>query len=181
MTVGFTYITQVKALFASQTEGLQKLFRFAIKSLWRSTRFMEARFSRLAASIQSLGGIRPGAAQIFELPVLLTGEASILATPNGEKCFLDAFRLLVRMTKNISVFTDGQKELERQVRITAESLTRSTVHFLQTSNGRPEQFAAILNIGCQVRPEYPWTTINSNGFLARVSSKLRISGECSQV
>lgn len=142
---------------------------------------MEARFSRLAASIQSLGGIRPGAPQIFELPVLLTGEASILATPNGQKCFLDAFRLLVRMTKHLSVFTDGQKELERQARITAESLTRSTVHFLQTSNGRPEQFAAILSIGCQVRPEYPWTTINSNGFLARVSSKLRLSSECSQI
>jgi len=142
---------------------------------------MEARFSRLAASIQSLCGIRPGAPQIFELPVLLTGEASILATPNGQKCFLDAFRLLVRMTKHLSVFTDGQKELERQARITAESLTRSTVHFLQTSNGRPEQFAAILSIGCQVRPEYPWTTINSNGFLARVSSKLRLSSECSQI
>jgi hypothetical protein len=142
---------------------------------------MEARFSRLAASIQSLGGIRPGAARIIELPVLLTGEASILATPNGQKCFLDAFRLLVRMTKHLSVFTDGQKELEGQVRILAESVTRSTIHFLETSDARPEHFAAILNIGCQVRPKYPWTTINSNGFLARVSSKSRISSECSQI
>ena len=141
---------------------------------------MEARFSRLAASAQSLQGIRAGAAQVFELPVLLTGEASILATRNGQKCFLDAFRLLVRMTKHLSVFTDGQQNLEREARTLGRSLTSATLHFLQASNLRYEPFAAILSVGWDVRPEYPWTTINSNGFVARVSSKSSISSECRQ-
>src|SRR5579872_5638666 len=111
---------------------------------------MEVRFSRLAATIKLLQETRSGAAQVFDHPVLLTGEASTLAMPNGQKCFLDAFRLLVRMTKHLSVFTDGQQELERQARNLGTSLTSETIHFLRSSDLQPKRFAGILNVGCEV-------------------------------
>jgi hypothetical protein len=84
------------------------------------------------------------------------------------------------MTKYLSVFTAGQQKLEQQARTLGKFLTSATLHFLQASNLRHEHFAAILSVGWEVHPEYPWTTINSNGFIARVSSKSSISSECRQ-
>jgi len=141
---------------------------------------MAAIFSRLTASIESLDGMRSGTTKVFELPILLTGENSVLSTTNGQKCFLDALRLLVRMTNNLTVFTDGQLELEERVRKLVPHLTNARVHVEQRSNLRYEKFAGILNVGSDVRTNYPWTSINSNGFLARVSSKSSISPECRQ-
>jgi len=103
--------------------------------------------------------------------VLLTGEPDILKTVNGRECFLDAFALLIRICPNIFIHIPaGCDDLG--------ALSRAFVKRVAFGPGVEHcdhvddlgSFDAILSVGIAVKPDLPWTTINSNGWLARVSS-----------
>jgi molybdopterin/thiamine biosynthesis adenylyltransferase len=103
--------------------------------------------------------------------VLLTGEPDILKTVNGQNCFLDAAGLLVRICPNISIHIPAGCE---DLRVVSQMFTKRIafgpgVEYCDHVDDFGF-FDAILSVGTAVNPGLPWTTINSNGWLARVSS-----------
>jgi len=103
--------------------------------------------------------------------VLLTGEAEILKTVNGQNCFLDAVGLLVRICPNITIHIPSGCD---DLRAVSQKFTKRIsfgpgVEYRGHVDGLGF-FDAILSVGTAVNPGLPWTTINSNGWLARVSS-----------
>ncbi|MCX5796994.1 MAG: ThiF family adenylyltransferase [Elusimicrobia bacterium] len=103
--------------------------------------------------------------------VLLTGEADTLLTPNGCESFLSSLRLLIRVCPNVTVALPAECQI---LRAEAEALAArlsfaAPVEFESAKNGMSD-FAAILSVGTRRNPSLPMTTINSNGWLARVAS-----------
>jgi hypothetical protein len=116
----------------------------------------------------------------FEKAVLLTGESQFLKTQNGRWAFIDSALLLVRITKRLTVEVKENEELAREIAIL---LTDRTKHkaTVTTMGVDYRQFEAILSVGSKVMPSLPWTTINSNGWVARVSSiKTDLAANCVQ-
>ena len=106
--------------------------------------------------------------------VLLTGETEILKTFNGRECFLDAFALLIRICPNIHIHVPpGCDDLRAVSEAFAKRIAfgPGVEHCDHVDD--LGSFDAILSIGTVVKPGLPWTTINSNGWLARVSSGTR--------
>lgn len=131
----------------------------------------DLRFSRPVASAATLGELAPDRNLFKDKRVLLTGETSVLATDNGRECFLSSLRLLVRVCSDVSVSLPAErgKLLNECRRIADREASGVHVEFL----GQAPDFKcydAILCIGETARPHLPWTVINSNGWLARVSS-----------
>ena len=129
--------------------------------------------SRPLGVAASLGGSLIDEATIFARPVILTGERPTLATRNGRWCLLDSLRLLSRVVGPLTdVLPSGLADLESDVRQLAASVwTKGSVTVV--IEGAPvamESAVAILNVGSVVNPRLPWTAVNSNGWVARVSS-----------
>ena len=129
--------------------------------------------SRPLGVAEGLGSSLLDETVIFSRPVILTGERETLATRNGRWCLLDSLRLLSRIVGPLTVvLPGGLPDLEAEVRQLADRLwTPGTVTVV--IEGAPVAMAyavAILNVGTGVRPHLPWTVINSNGWVARVSS-----------
>lgn len=106
--------------------------------------------------------------------VLLTGEPDVLNTVNGCECFLSAFALLIRICPNIQIYIPaGCDDLGAvsQVFVKRIAFGPGVEHCDHVDDFT--QFDAILSVGSAVKPDLPWTTINSNGWLARVSSGAR--------
>jgi molybdopterin/thiamine biosynthesis adenylyltransferase len=106
--------------------------------------------------------------------VLLTGEPAILNTVNGRECFLSAFALLIRICPNIRIHIPaGCDDLGAvsQAFVKRIAFGPGVEHCNHVDD--LTQFDAILSVGTAVKPELPWTAINSNGWLARVSSGAR--------
>jgi molybdopterin/thiamine biosynthesis adenylyltransferase len=103
--------------------------------------------------------------------VLLTGESEILKSVNGQNCFLDAAGLLVRICPNITIDIPAGCDDLRTVcqKFTKRIAFGPGVEYRDRFNDFGF-FDAILSVGTAVNPNLPWTTINSNGWLARVSS-----------
>ncbi len=111
--------------------------------------------------------------EVYSKVVVLTGEYEVLATPNGRWCFLDALALLSRIVGNLTVILPaGTTHLEAEVEnFCARAWSRGSLRVVR--DGDPmslESSDAILCIGTQARPSLPWTVVNSNGWVARVSS-----------
>ncbi|MFC4456578.1 ThiF family adenylyltransferase [Deinococcus sonorensis] len=142
-------------------------------------------FSRLAktASVTQTGGNGSDDAHRFTAScVLLTGEADILNTRNGAVCFQHTLRLLVRTTLHLTVQLPATSDalLATAQAIAEQVQFGATVHFT-VGPVDLNTFDAIVNVGTAAHPALPWTSINSNGWLARVTSgALPISGECGQ-
>jgi len=103
--------------------------------------------------------------------VLLTGDPATLATKNGALCFLNSLRLLPRMVSHVDVVLPS---LSNDLLCRAKALAVAIqfgqqVNFLDHVVGW-DRYDAILNVGTSVRKDLPWTVINSNGWVARVSS-----------
>ncbi|CAN7768422.1 hypothetical protein LJR084_007482 [Variovorax sp. LjRoot84] len=129
--------------------------------------------SRPLGVAEGLGSSLLDEAIIFSRPVILTGERQMLATQNGRWCLLNSLRLLSRIVGPLTVVLPGGLEaFETEVRqLAARVWTKGTVTIV--GEGAPvalESAAAILNIGARFDPRLPWTSINSNGWVARVSS-----------
>jgi molybdopterin/thiamine biosynthesis adenylyltransferase len=106
--------------------------------------------------------------------VLLTGETPVLKTFNGRECFLNAFALLIRICPNIHIHIPaGCDDLRAVSEAFAKRIAFGPIvehcHHIDDLGA----FDAVLSIGTIVKPELPWTTINSNGWLARVTSRTR--------
>jgi molybdopterin/thiamine biosynthesis adenylyltransferase len=106
--------------------------------------------------------------------VLLAGETEILRTFNGRECFLNAFALLIRICPNIHIhIPPGCDDLKP----VSEAFTKRLAfgpgveHCDQVDD--LGLFDAVLSVGTAVKPDLPWSTINSNGWLARASSGTR--------
>jgi hypothetical protein len=123
-------------------------------------------------------------AAVLQRHVLLIGDEFTLSTNNGRNCLVDAFMLLSRFVGRLTVVIptrlDGIYSQIEQLRV--RSYFSASVTILQESQSPPfEIFDAILNIGSNVHSELPWTSINSNGWLARVSSgSTELPSNCGQ-
>src|ERR1700675_802560 len=99
--------------------------------------------------------------------VLLTGEPEILNTFNGRNCFLDAVGLLLRICPNITIHIPAASQ---DLRVISQLLSKRIafgpgVEYCDRIDD-VGSFDAILSVGTAVNPGLPWTTINSNGWLA---------------
>jgi hypothetical protein len=145
---------------------------------------MAAASSRPLGVAQSLVGRALDAQTIFSRPVILTGDQATLTTKNGRWCLLDCLQLLPRVVGPLTVvLPTGIGDLELEVRaIAARVWTRGSVTVLTA--GAPidmRHAVAVLNIGHRVRVDFPWTAINSDGWLARCSSsETPLPASCSQ-
>jgi len=140
----------------------------------------ELPYSRPQKTAAQLGELADDRHRFLLKRILLTGESELLAAPNGGACFLDSLRLAVRICPNVAVYlTDENEDLIMQARnLAAHIAFGKGVDFLREFPD-PSQFDSILSIGAKAHPELPWTTINSNGFVARVTSGAAdISDEC---
>lgn len=112
-------------------------------------------------------------AAVYAKVVVLTGERNILQTDNGRWCFLDSLALLARVVGTLIVaLPDGMETLEAEAsKFCARAWCRGSLRVVHGAGSFPLNEAdAILSIGAQVTPELPWTAVNSNGWVARVSS-----------
>lgn len=139
-------------------------------------------YSRPQATAQKLAASAVDAHRFTEKTVLLTGEAEILRSQNGRHCFLDSMRLLPRTVQHVHVYIPASHEglREEAVALAREIEFGKPIHFLD-SPPIVEHYDAILSVGTQVKQPLPWTTINSNGWIARVSSKAAaLPADCDQ-
>ena len=129
--------------------------------------------SRPLGVARGLGGTLLDAATIYSRPVILTGDRDALDTDNGRWCLLNSLRLLARIVGPLTVLLPaGLEALETETRRLASGVWKKGTVTVATE-GMPvamETAVAILNVGVRVEPGLPWTTINSNGWVARVSS-----------
>ncbi len=117
--------------------------------------------------------------------VVLTGDAATLTTHNGQCCFIDALHLLCRTVGRLHVHlpTGVDGAFGARIRGLTEQLwSRRAISF---THGAQELEAcdatAILNVGSAVRADLPWTSINCNGWVARVSSTITaVAADCDQ-
>jgi len=129
--------------------------------------------SRPRGVARSLGSTLLDEATIYARPVILTGERGTLETENGRWCMLDSLRLLARIVGPLTVvLPSGLGPFEAHVRHLASSVWKKETVTVVT-DGMPiamDSAVAILNVGARIDPRLPWTAINSNGWVARVSS-----------
>jgi molybdopterin/thiamine biosynthesis adenylyltransferase len=139
-------------------------------------------YSRPQKTADGLGPLAKDRHRFLQKYVLLTGEAETLATDNGRDAFLFGLRLLVRICPNITVIVPEGHGALRQ---TAEQVAAHVAF------GKPVEFSAeavdfqrfdaILSVGHAVQPGLPFTAINSNGWVARVSSgEIALPPVCTQ-
>lgn len=142
----------------------------------------DIRYSRPLATAARLIGHASDTSRFLDKQVLLTGEGATLATPNGRACFLVSLRLVVRICRHITI------SLPRECTVLSEECRALAGHMAYDQEIRfsevapdPAAFNAVLSVGKTARPEFPWTVINSHGWLARVSSGDRnLPADCSQ-
>jgi hypothetical protein len=127
-------------------------------------------FSRQKATVASLAGdTGVDVEHFFDKPVLLTGDPEYLKTENGRWALLDSARLLIRMTKRLTIALPYEDGLAGEVSVLARTLTKHQA-IVVTDPIQYDQFKAILSVGASAKSVLPWTAINSNGWSARVSS-----------
>jgi molybdopterin/thiamine biosynthesis adenylyltransferase len=109
--------------------------------------------------------------RILAKKVLLMGEPDTLQTTNGRNCFIDSTGLLVRICPNITLHIPPScADLRAFCGRFSERIAFGPGVEYRDHIDDFDSFDAILSVGSAVKPSLPWTTINSNGWLARVSS-----------
>ena len=129
--------------------------------------------SRPLAVAQTVSGRLVTAGEVKAKRVVLTGDSSVLSSANGRWALVDSLRLLLRVAGNLTLLLPmGTDELESEVKsIAAAASLMCKVEFLRTPGEDALHYAdAVLNVGFSVRPELPWTCVNSNGWVVRASS-----------
>lgn len=135
-------------------------------------------YSRPIRAAESLGNQAPGQHQFTDKAVLLEADREALRTRNGELCFLFALRLLPRFCKHVTIYIPEASEgFINQCRAEADRIVFSgELRIVSTIDSR-ELFNAILHVGSvpSVADEKT-VSINSNGWVARISRTKSISG-----
>lgn len=128
-------------------------------------------YSRPQKTVEGLGPLAKDQHRFLQKRVLLTGEAETLAMANGQDAFLFGLRLLVRICPNVTVLVpEGHGALRQTAeRVAAHVAFGKPVEFSAEALDF-QHFDAILSVGHAVQPDWPFTAINSNGWVARVSS-----------
>lgn len=140
----------------------------------------DIRYSRPLATAERLGDIAEDRHRFADKHVLVTGEPSILSTANGQESLLASLRLLIRICRNVSVALPCEADhlLARSKEEIQPLAFGGPVRF-DAFPGDPSSYDAILSIGSTAKPDLPWTVINSNGWLARVSSgRMSLPSDC---
>src|SRR5229473_7064678 len=127
-------------------------------------------FSRPSAAADSLGVKAPDRHRFTEKRVLLTGEGPVLGLENGKSCFLNSIRILTRMTRGLKIWIPGDTRLRGEASQLIEHISFGDKPELLSTPPDFTTFDAILSVGAETHSDLPWTTINSNGWVARVSS-----------
>ena len=131
----------------------------------------ELAYSRPQGTALALGEVAEDRHRFLTKSVLLTGELTTLLTPNGTCCFLDSLRLLVRICPNLTLLIpSGCADLRVLARTLAQRIAFGRQVLLADQNVDLKRYDAILSVGSDARPDLPWTVINSNGWIVRVSS-----------
>jgi hypothetical protein len=139
-------------------------------------------YSRPAAAAAALGADAQDSHRFVDKRVLLTGEAAILGTDNGAEIALDSLLLLVRICSNVTVVIPADcADLRSQLDAIISRIAPNTnVQFLDFAS-EYATYDAILSVGTSVHADLPWTVVNSNGWLARISSGTRpLSADCNR-
>ncbi|WP_189561966.1 MULTISPECIES: ThiF family adenylyltransferase [unclassified Mesorhizobium] len=134
----------------------------------------DLRFSRLCATASELADASFEPQRFLQQSVLLTGTADAFATENGCEMARCALLLLMRMTKSLVVaLPAGLEALERELGDCARQHAWDEVPKFVRLPVDPAPYAAVLSIGGDPRPDWPWTVITSNGWTLRVTSTAR--------
>lgn len=141
---------------------------------------IEKRYSRPLASAEGLGEAAKDRHRFIDKRVLLTGEARILKTINGNETARAALLLLVRICPNITVaLPDECADLVGDLQGLAYQIDPKTTITFEKLGDQFGAFDAILSVGTRAENGLPWTVVNSNGWIARVSSRGRdIDPDC---
>ena len=140
----------------------------------------ELEFSRPAAALRELGDAARDDGDFVDKRVLLTGVAPFVTTANGIWMAEDCLRLMVRTWRRVTVYLPAEAVgVTSTLKAVAEQVAFAMpVTFVDTPPAY-EAFDGILSVGGNARADLRWTAINSNGWLARVSSTgKRISESC---
>lgn len=142
----------------------------------------DIRHSRPLATAARLSNHAADTSRFIDKHVLLTGESTTLLTANGRACLLASLRLLVRICRHITLYLPPEcSALSEECRAVVGRITYDQEIRSLNIAPDPAPFDAVLSIGVAARPDLPWTVINSNGWLARVSSgSLDLSSDCNQ-
>lgn len=120
---------------------------------------------------------------VYARQVILTGELETLSSPNGQLCLLNCIRLLSRVVGHLVIaLPDGLGDFEQVVTRLAQNVWSQKCVTLQTPNDALFEAAwAVLNVGNRARSDVPWTSINSNGWVARCTSgAIPLCKDCEQ-
>lgn len=132
---------------------------------------VDRRFSRLGASAATLAGEGFEPQRFISLRVLLTGSADVLATANGRAMARDALLLLMRTTKAVVVaLPEGLETLKAELQEYGRRHAWDEVPAFIDPPSDLSDFAAILSVGGDPRPDLPWTVITSDGWTVRTTS-----------
>jgi hypothetical protein len=138
-------------------------------------------FSRPIAAAENLAG-HIETHQFVDKRILLTGESEIIATNNGQECLFASMLLMTKICRNVSVMLpEGHHDIELELhRLSKRIPTGSSFEFINKGS-ELGGFNAILSVGKTANPGLPWTVINSNGWLCRLSSgRIDLDVDCSQ-
>lgn len=143
---------------------------------------LDLQYSRPVAAIAHLGDLAPDHHRFMEKRVLLTGEQVVLDTANGRECLLNSLRLLIRICPNVTVSLPASMEgLFGICKAITDRIAFGVPVEYACSTLDFEQFDAILSAGITARQDFPWTVINSHGWLARISSgQADLPSDCQQ-
>lgn len=140
----------------------------------------DTEFSRQAATARTLGGSADEIERLVDKPVLLTAEPNFLKLQNGKWIFINCALLLVKMTKRLTLEIRENEEFAREIETLLSNRAKHKATIVTTAADY-KTFDAILSIGSKLIPSLPWTVINSNGWVARVSSiAAELPMECDQ-
>lgn len=140
----------------------------------------DIRFSRPVTTAERLGKHADDRHRFLEKRILVTGEREVLATKNGRACLLFGLRLLLRICPNIVVSLPKEcATLLDECHIAIDPLAFGGGIIYLDTPGNLAEYDAIFCIGATARPNLPWTVVNSQGWLARVSSgSTPLSADC---
>ncbi len=138
-------------------------------------------FSRPVLTADRLGDAAEDRHRFLDKHVLLRGEEDALRMQNGRLCMTASLSLLHRICRNVTLELPRSSDLARELQALLERTQFGAARVVATAAAEFEAYDAILSVGATVRRDLPWTTINCNGWLARVSSgPSSLPKECSQ-
>jgi len=143
----------------------------------------ELKYSRPLGVAARLGENAADRHQFVNKRVLLHGDSEFLYQDNGRHCLMYSLRLLPRICAAVSVYVPREvPHLREECRHVISAIQFETTIELLDDCPDFAKFDAILFVGFTTNATLPWTTINSNGWVARVSSgEQSLSKDCDNV